>query len=175
MDHNGLSVREGSDGGLRQLESGNKRTLQASDICLFLLHASAMVRTRALAATLVGDDFGDRGGRSDVLDAGNLHVEVGDGGGLMDHNGLSVREGSDGGLRQLESGNKRTLQASDICLFLLHASAMVRTRALAATLVGDDFGDQVVPPLLSGGNIFLGTLCSLLLGTSSGGLGLTRG
>lgn len=52
MDHNGLSVREGSDGGggLRQFESGDKRTLQGSDICLFLLHASAMVRTRALAA-----------------------------------------------------------------------------------------------------------------------------
>lgn len=70
--------------------------------------------------------------RSDVLDAVNLHVEVGDDGGLMDHNGLSVGEGSDGGLRQLESGDKRTLQGSDICLFLLHASAMVRTRALAA-------------------------------------------
>ena len=51
----------------------------------------------------------ERDKRSDVLDAGNLHVEVGDGVGLMDHNGLSVGEGSDGGLRQLESGSGHIL------------------------------------------------------------------
>lgn len=88
----------------------------------------------------------------------------------------SALENEARGLHQFESGDNCTLQGSDVYLFVRQGFDCGEDRGTCvdSSLGGDvSFSDQVGPLLLNDGNILLGAVHNLLLGTSSGELGLT--